>query len=101
MGFDTRHNLLYAVCCMQRTQIYLPEDLLLELKLLSQKEEKPTARVIRELLRDSVQRKQKRKNAGTTLKEIARLAAPGPRDLSTNLFDYLYGKKSDYARRKK
>ena len=93
--------MLYAVCCMLRTQIYLPEDLLLELKFLSQKEDKPTAKVIREILNDGVRRKKKKKNAGTTLIELSKLAAHGPGDLSTNLFDYLYGKKSDYARRKK
>ena len=100
MGFDTRYNLLYAVCCMLRTQIYLPKDLLLELKLLSQKEEKPTAKIIRELLHDSVRRKKKRKNAGDLLLKLARLGARGPKDLSKNFYEYAYGKKSSYAKRR-
>jgi len=86
---------------MLRTQIYLPEELGQELKLLAQKKAKPTAWVIRELLHESLERRKKKRNAGTVLKEIASLAAYGPGDLSTNLFDYLYGKKSDYAKGKK
>ncbi len=89
---------------MLRTQIYLPEGLSQELKLLAQKEGKPTAAVIRKLLQASLaQRQKKRKNAGQVLLEIAALGekykAKGPKDLSTNFFDYAYGKKSSYAKR--
>lgn len=87
---------------MLRTQIYLPEELDQELKFLALKEDKPVAEVIRKLLYDGLNKQRSgKKNAGTTLKEIAALAVKGPRDLSINLFDYLYGKKSDYARRRK
>lgn len=88
---------------MLRTQVYLPEELSQELKLLAKKEEKPTAELIRELLSKALkQRKRKRKrNAGDTLMEIAKINARGPDDLSTNLFDYLYGEKSDYAKKNK
>lgn len=85
---------------MLRTQIYLPEELSQELKLLAKKEEKPTAKLVRELLDEGVKKRKKKKNAGTILKEIAALAVEGPGDLSTNLFDYLYGKKSDYAKKR-
>lgn len=87
---------------MLRTQVYLPEELDQDLKLLAKKEEKAVAELIRELLREGLARKKrKRKNAGDTLLDIAKLAGKGPRDLSTNLFDYLYGEKSDYARKKR
>jgi len=84
---------------MLRTQIYLPEEMGYQLRFLAQKTQKPTAEIIRKLLGEAL-RKQK-KNAGTTLKQIANLAISGPGDLSTHLFDYLYGKKSDYARRER
>lgn len=87
---------------MLRTQVYLPEELDQDLKLLAKKEEKAVAELIRELLREGLARKKrKRKNAGDTLLDIAKLAGKGPGDLSTNLFDYLYGEKSDYARKKR
>jgi len=87
---------------MLRTQVYLPEELDRELKLLAKKENKAVAKLIRELLHDGlVKRKRRKKNAGDTLLEIAKLVGKGPKDLSSNLFDYLYGKKSDYARKKK
>jgi len=87
---------------MLRIQVYLPEELDRELKLLAKKESKAVAKLIRELLHDGlVKRKRRKKNAGDTLLEIAKLVGKGPKDLSSNLFDYLYGKKSDYARKKK
>lgn len=85
---------------MLRTQIYLPEELSQELKLVAKKEEKPTAELIRELLSRALRQRKRKRNAGDTLLEIAKIGAKGPSDLSTNLFDYLYGKKSDYAKKK-
>lgn len=88
---------------MIRTQLYLPEDLKLELELLARQEEKSTSQLIREVLSEGLKQKQKQKkrNTGTLLRELAEMAVEGPGDLSTNLFDYLYGKKSDYARGRK
>lgn len=88
---------------MIRTQLYLPKDLKLELELLAKKEQKATAAVIRELLKEGLEKKRKsnKRNAGDFLMELAEMGFEGPGDLSTNLFDYLYGKKSDYARRRK
>ena len=86
---------------MLRTQIYLPEELYQEIKWLAKKKEQSTASLIRDFLGESLKRTKKKRNAGTTLKEITALATEGPSDLSTNLFDYLYGEKSDYARKKK
>lgn len=88
---------------MRRMQIYLPEDLHRELVYMGKQEEKPTAEIIRTLLHAGVTQKEKRKkkNAGDTLLALTKLGMKGPGDLSTNLFDYLYGEKSDYARGRK
>lgn len=86
---------------MLRTQIYLPEDLTRDLKFMAQKEDKPTAEIIRSLLKEGIRKRKTGKSAGKTLLELTKLGAKGPGDLSTNLFDYLYGKKSDYAKRKR
>lgn len=89
---------------MLRTQIYLPEELSQELKLLAYKEGKPTAVIIRKLLKTGlVHQQKKRKNAGQVLLDLAalgkKLKVKGPKDLSSNFFDYAYGKKSSYAKR--
>lgn len=83
---------------MLRTQIYLPEELRQELKLLAMKEAKTTAEVIRRLLKEGL-KKQKKKSTGTFLEELASMAGRGPKDLSSNFSDYAYGKKSSYAKR--
>lgn len=92
---------MYNVYHMLRTQIYLPEDLTRDLKFMAQKEDKPTAQIIRDLLKEGLRKRKGGKSAGETLLELANLGVKGPGDLSTNLFDYLYGKKSDYAKRRK
>lgn len=86
---------------MLRSQIYLPEELIQDLRWLAEKEAKPTSEVIRELLSEGLKKKARKSNAGDTLLSIAKIAAKGPTDLSTKLFDYLYGEKSDYGRRKR
>lgn len=91
--------MVYNVWCMIRTQIYLPEELKKELKYLAQKEKKPVSEIIRRAVSKEVKKKQE--NAGETLLKIASYAKEGPGDLSTNLFDYLYGEKSDYRIGKK
>ncbi len=83
---------------MLRTQIYLPEELNYELRLLVTKSQKTMAEVVRELLIEALHIR-KKKNAGETLLEIAEINARGPADLSTNLSSYLYGKKSAYGKR--
>jgi len=84
---------------MIRTQIYLPEDLKIGLEIIAKREKKPVAEVVRRAVKREVGRREKR-NAGYTLGRIAALATKGgPRDLSTNLFEYLYGEKSDYSQK--
>lgn len=80
---------------MIRTQIYLPEDLKSELELIAKRERKPVAEVVRRAVKREVKRKGL--TGGATLLKIAAYAGKGPADLSTNLFDYLYGEKSDYS----
>lgn len=84
---------------MIRTQIYLPEDLKQDLEFLAKKEKKPVAEIVRRAVKKELRYKQE--TAGDTLLKIASYAGKGPRDLSTNLFDYLYGEKSDYASKKR
>lgn len=84
---------------MIRTQIYLPKNLKQELSILAQIEKKPVAEIIRRAVKREVNRK--KETAGDTLLKIASYAGKGPRDLSTNLFDYLYGDKSDYTTKKR
>ena len=91
---------------MQRFQIYLPEDLSIELKLLAKREQKPTAQIIRTVLHAGLnQKNKKKKNAGDFLLNLAKMGEKSnmktPDDLSTNLIDYLYGEKSEYATHKR
>ncbi|OGM31427.1 hypothetical protein A2630_01375 [Candidatus Woesebacteria bacterium RIFCSPHIGHO2_01_FULL_44_10] len=78
---------------MIRTQVYLPEDLYQELRLLARREEQPAAKVIRDLLKTGLKKrvKSKKRNAGDLLLEIAKIGARGPKDLSVNHDKYLYG----------
>ena len=71
---------------MIRTQVYLPEDLYQELRLLARREEQPAAKVIRDLLKNGLKKrvKSKKRNAGDLLLEIAKIGARGPKDLSSN-----------------
>lgn len=85
---------------MLRTQVYLTEDLSQELKFLAQRESKTTASIIRELLRKGLKTREKKKNAGGILLDIANLKMAGPKDTSNNFYKYSYGKKSSYAAKK-
>lgn len=82
---------------MIRTQIYLPEDLKLQLQLYAQKEEIPVSEVIRRSVLKEIGKKAK-VNAGSMLLKLASRAGRGPKDLSRNFFEYAYGKKSSYAK---
>lgn len=88
---------------MIRKQIYLTKELAQDVYLLSLKEKKSQAEVVREVLTEGVNRQFRRlkKKTGSLL-DLAKLGFKGgPSDLSTNLFDYLYGEKSDYAEKKR
>lgn len=78
---------------MIRTQIYLPKGLYQHIDLISKREKKTKAAVIREALEDSLDKKTP-KNAGDVLLEIAKLGekykTKAPKDLSRNIDKYLY-----------
>lgn len=82
---------------MLRKQIYFTEDLDKEVKLRALKQKKTEAEVIRDLLYKGLKtqaKNQKFESAGDFLLNLAALDIKGPKDLSENLDDYLYGAKS-------
>jgi predicted DNA-binding protein len=72
---------------MIRTQVYLTKDLYQTIDLLSKREKKPKAQVIRETLVRGMEKRRK-KNASEALLELAKLGEKlnikGPTDLSVN-----------------
>jgi hypothetical protein len=85
---------------MIRTQVYLTEEQVKDIKLRSQREDRPEAEVIRDLVDKGLAvstGQPTRKSTGETLLELVelgkRLNLRGPTDLSTNHDDYLYGDK--------
>lgn len=82
---------------MIRTQIYLPEDLKLQLRAYADEMVVSVSEVVRKAVVKEISKG--RQIAGDSLAKIAAMATKGgPKDLSNNLFDYLYGKKSNYAK---
>mgnify|MGYP001576370652 CR=1 FL=1 len=77
---------------MLRTQVYLTEELYQEINLLAQKERKASAQVLRELLIEGLSQKKKRTSIGNALLTLSKIKAHGPKDLSTNIDEYLYSK---------
>lgn len=77
---------------MIRTQIYLPEELETEIRFRARKDKKSKAEVIRGALKKGLEDK-RASNLGNELLRIANLGGRGPKDLSTNHDDYLYGDK--------
>lgn len=86
---------------MIRKQLYLSPDLALDVRILALKEGKSQAEVIRQALSEGVVRRFReiRNKHKSSLLDLAKLGFRGPGDLSSNLFDYLYGKKSEYAKK--
>ncbi len=76
---------------MVRTQVYLPKEVYQHINLVAQKEQKPAAQVIRELLYDGLVRRQKTMTIGQALQQLTQVKAQAPEDLSTNIDAYLYG----------
>jgi len=72
-----------------------------ELEIAARKEGKREAQLIREFLAAGLKMETPIENAGTFLLDLAAIGARGPKDLSTNMFDYLYGDKSpNYGKNK-
>lgn len=74
---------------MIRTQVFLPEETHLLIKIQAQKERRPAAEIIREALEKGM-KSRSTKNAGDGLLKLAGLGIKGPRDLSKNIDKYLY-----------
>jgi len=77
---------------MLRTQIYLPEEFHSQLSWLANKLDVSMAEVIRMILKRALEKKEeilKKENDLLKLKELK--IKGGPKDLSKNLDNYLYG----------
>lgn len=84
---------------MIRHQIYLTPQLNREIEIQAKSRGKSKSGLIRETLEKSLKIRQKKTTS--VLDRITGIAKKGPGDLSTNLFDYLYGDKSpNYGKNK-
>ena len=83
-------------CCMIRTQVYLTEQQARDIKLKARQEQKPEAKVIRELIEEGLNATGKKpgETTGDALLRLAAIGGTGPADLSSRIDDYLYGKDS-------
>ncbi len=82
---------------MVRTQIYLTEDLMKNIKLRARLAGKPEAQVIRDLVSEGLKSAAKkgeltRETTGESLLRLAKVGGRGPADTSERIDDYLYGK---------
>lgn len=75
---------------MIRTQVYFPEEIYTEVKVVAKKENKPTAQVVRELLQEGLNLKRQKSSIGKALLTITSIKAKGAKDLSSNIDKYLY-----------
>lgn len=76
---------------MIRTQVYLTQGLHQDINLLAQKEKRPAAELIRELLQQGLNQKYHHKSTKEALLDFAAGAEKGgPADLSENIDKYLY-----------
>lgn len=73
---------------MIRTQVYLPKTLYQQVQLVAKKGNKPAAQVVRELLTESLERRNN--SIGKALLELTRIRGKGPSDLSAKIDQYLY-----------
>ena len=87
---------------MIRKQVYLTPEIDRELIVAARREGKAVAEVIREILQKSLKIKKIRQQPpASVLFRITGMVKKSPGDLSTNLFDYLYGDKSpNYGKNK-
>lgn len=87
---------------MIRTQVYFNQEEVDLIEALAGQQGIKKSKMLRQLVRLGAkqifkQGSKKKVNAGKTLMALANKAASGPKDLSENLSDYLYGQKSQYA----
>lgn len=87
---------------MIRTQIYLPKQLNSDLKFTALRKNLTVAAVVRKILQEGLDKEKKERGGSASV--LLKIAGKGgnidvPRDLSENLFDYLYGDKSSFAQK--
>lgn len=81
---------------MQRTHVYLPNELNTEIELTARLSRKSKAEIIREALREGLKTVRPQKSSSTKIliemvREAKKFAGTGPRDLSTNHDHYTWG----------
>ena len=83
---------------MIRTQVYFPDDLYRDIKLLAQLERVNTSQVIRAGADEYVKKKTKRKVVGDKWKSfIGAGGRGGPKDVASRIDYFLYGGGSKWA----
>ncbi|MBI4991276.1 CopG family transcriptional regulator [Candidatus Gottesmanbacteria bacterium] len=86
---------------MIRTQVYLPEDLYRNLKLLSATSGMNFSELIREGAKVVVEKKTKKRRKFDAWKDFVGVLKGGPKDLSSNIDYYLYVEPYEKKNRKK
>lgn len=87
---------------MDRMQLYITPEIKKALKTTARQNGKKVAQIAREVLSKGLKVKQSQKTTAAFLDSITGIGKKGSKDLSTNLFDYLYGDKSpNYGKNKK
>lgn len=88
--------MVYNVYMMIRYQMYFTPQLKREIQVQARKNGKSQSEIIRETLEEKFKMEKKKLSGADVLLKIAARAVKGrgPRDLSANMFDYLYGDKS-------
>lgn len=93
---------MYNVFTMVRKQLYLTEQLNKDLTFTALRRNETVADVVRRILQEGLEREKKKRRGSASV--LLKIAGKGgntnvPRDLSENLFDYLYGDKSSFAQK--
>lgn len=78
---------------LRRTQMYLPEDILLELKRKSNKEKTTIAHIIRNAVSDFLKREKEKDWEKDSLWNMVGAGSSQEGDISVNHDKYLYGKE--------
>ncbi len=74
-----------------RTQVYLQEDQLWQIKIMAGQEGISQAAVLRKVLADGLKKRKLKKVK--PLEGLVRLRLKGPKDIAETMDDYLYGEK--------
>lgn len=87
---------------MIRTQVYFNESDYQLIEALAVQSGIKKAVMVRKVVSEGIKQmvKKGKLSAGDALLDLAKMAEPGPKDLSENIDEYLYGGKSEYAGKK-